>query len=34
MMARSHTSFWGNETPVMAKADCPRSTLAVYPLRQ
>jgi hypothetical protein len=34
MMARSHVNFCGKQTPAMAQADCPRSALAVYPLRQ
>ncbi len=33
-MARSHANFWGNETPMTAHADTPRSALSVYPLRQ
>jgi hypothetical protein len=33
MMARNHANFWIKQT-VTARADCPRSTLAVYPLRQ
>ena len=34
MMARSHANFWGKQTPATAQADCLRSALAVYPLRQ
>ncbi len=34
MMARSHASFWREQTPATAQADCPRLMLAVYPLRQ
>ena len=34
MMARSHTNFCGNQTPVTAKANCLRSALPVYHLRQ
>ena len=34
MMARSHANFWGKQTPATAQAGCPRSPLAVYPLRQ
>jgi hypothetical protein len=33
MMARRHANFW-KQTPATAQADGPRSTLAVYPLRQ
>lgn len=34
MMARSHANFCGNRTSTTTQADCRRSTLAVYPLRQ